>query len=180
MAHALSLVYIVGGYLGRRFASKSNSGGRQWRPRTAARLTKRRMKRLLIMQPHTSGDRHHHNSGPGRGRRREGRDPADGFVAALLQHAKTWQRPKSRLRKEFLESVRAFMRVVEIMWSCGLVEACTGVGPLKYPCMKAYRQTVVFNVFNVSYRAIRIALKCGLRRVCPLCSSRGSVSTANP
>jgi hypothetical protein len=135
---AVSLVYAVGGYLGRRFASKSNSGRRQRRPRTAAWFTKRRMKRLLITQPRTSGDRHHHNSGPGRRRRRQGRDPAaDGFVAALLssllQHAKTWQQPKSRLRKEFLESIRDLMRVVEMMWSCRNMH-WGAMGPLKYPC----------------------------------------------
>jgi hypothetical protein len=36
VANALTLTYVVGGYLGRRFASRSNGGGRRLQWRTAA------------------------------------------------------------------------------------------------------------------------------------------------
>jgi hypothetical protein len=51
VATTLSLTYAVGGYLGRRFASKSNGGGRRWRRRGIMHhlswLTERRMKGWL-------------------------------------------------------------------------------------------------------------------------------------
>jgi nuclear-control-of-ATPase protein 2 len=135
VAPALSLVYILGGYFGRLFASSGGHKGGGRRRRTAAWLTMRRIERLLITQPNTSEDQHHRTQAQAEDRGAEGTKGAippltTGLlllsVSSLRQYAETWLPPRSRLREGFLEDVGDLedprlgreekMRVVERMW----------------------------------------------------------------
>ena len=135
MAPAQSLVYVVGGYLGRLFASSSGHVGGGKRRRTAAWLTMRRIERLLITQPRTCSNQHHHTHARAEHHNAEGTNGAippltTGLlllsVSSLRQYAETWLPQMSRLREGFLEDVGDLedprlgreekMRVVERMW----------------------------------------------------------------
>ena len=138
VAPALSLVYVVGGNMGKLFASSHGQmGGR--RRRTAAWLAMRRIERLLITQPDTRGharhpththEEHHDTNGPNGST--SGRVPhlTAGLlllsVSSLRQYAETWLPLRSRIREGFLEDVGDLedprlgrdekLRVVERMW----------------------------------------------------------------
>jgi len=135
VAPALSLVYVVGGVMGRLIASSSSHVGGGRRRRTTAWLTMRRIERLLITQPRTRSHEHHrthtnaeHNDAKGT----KGAIPplTTGLlllsVSYLRQYAETWLPPRSRLREGFLEDVgdledprldrEGKLRVVERMW----------------------------------------------------------------
>lgn len=133
-----SLVYFVGGYLGRVFASSRGHKGGARRRRMAAWLTMRRIERLLITQPgahkslqhhtHTHAEVEHHGAKGTKG----GAIPSltTGLlllsVSSLRKYAETCLPPRSRLREGFLEDVGDLedprlgreekMRVVERMW----------------------------------------------------------------
>ncbi|KAI9451392.1 NCA2-domain-containing protein [Russula earlei] len=130
VAPALSLVFVVGGYLGRLYSSSHGRMGGV-RRRTATWQAMRRIERLLIAQPHTAEDEHRHAYQAGR-RDANGAIPplTAGLlllsVSSLRQYAETWLPPRSRLREGFLEDVGYLedprlgreekMRIVERMW----------------------------------------------------------------
>jgi nuclear-control-of-ATPase protein 2 len=134
VAPALSIVYIVGGNMGRLFASRHGQMGGK-RQRVAAWLAMRRIERLLITQPNTHGQERPHTH-----TQVEHQD-MDGVtrtiphltagllllsVSSLRQYAETCLPLGSRLREGFLEDVGDLedprlgreekMRVVERMW----------------------------------------------------------------
>ena len=138
VAPALSLVYVVGGNMGKLFASShGHMGGK--RRLTVAWLAMRRIERLLITQPDTHGharhpththEEHHDTNGP------NGSTPSSiphltaGLlllsVSSLRQYAERWLPLRSRIREGFLEDVGDLedprlgrdekLRVVERMW----------------------------------------------------------------
>jgi len=134
VAPALSLAYVVGGNVGRLYASSHGQlGGR--RRRTAAWMAMRRIERLLITQPHVREHEPHHTHT--QAERHDARDTKDTIlpltagllllsVSSLRQYAETWLPPRSRLREGFLEDVGDLedprlgreekLRVVERMW----------------------------------------------------------------
>jgi nuclear-control-of-ATPase protein 2 len=133
VAPALSLAYVVGGNVGRLYASSHGQlGGR--RRRTAAWMAIRRIERLLITQPHTREHEPHTHTQP---EHRDARDTKDTIlpltagllllsVSSLRQFAEMWLPPRSRLREGFLEDVGDLedprlgreekLRIVERMW----------------------------------------------------------------
>ncbi|KAI0297731.1 ATP synthase regulation protein NCA2-domain-containing protein [Russula brevipes] len=134
VAPALSLAYVVGGNVGRLYASSHGQlGGR--RRRTAAWMAMRRIERLLITQPYARGHEPHHTHT--QAEHHDARDTKDTIlpltagllllsVSSLRQYAETWLPPRSRLREGFLEDVGDLedprlgreekLRVVERMW----------------------------------------------------------------
>jgi nuclear-control-of-ATPase protein 2 len=134
VAPALSIVYIVGGNMGRLFASRhGHMGGK--RRRMAAWLAMRRTERLLIMQPGTRGHERHHTHTQAEPQDTDGTmgtipHLTAGLlllsVSSLRQYAETCLPLRSRLREGFLEDVGDLedprlgreekMRVVERMW----------------------------------------------------------------
>jgi nuclear-control-of-ATPase protein 2 len=131
VAPALSLVYVMGGIMGKLITSSSSHVGGRRRQRTAAWLTMRRIERLLITQPHAHHDTHvkteqHDTKGT------KGAIPplTTGLlllsVSSLRQYAETRLPLRSRLREGFLEDVGDLedprlgreekLRVVERMW----------------------------------------------------------------
>jgi nuclear control of ATPase protein 2 len=135
VAPALSLVYVMGGIMGKLIASSSSHVGGGRRRRTAAWLTMRRIERLLITQPRARGHEHHnthvkaeqHDTKSTRG----AIPPlTTGLlllsVSSLRQYAEAWLPLRSRLREGFLEDVGDLedprlgreekLRVVERMW----------------------------------------------------------------
>jgi nuclear control of ATPase protein 2 len=135
VAPALSLVYIMGDYLGRLFTSNRGHVGGGRRRRTAAWLTVRRIERLLIAQLRTRRDHPHHTDTQEEHHNDEdtkGMIPplTAGLlllsVSSLREYAEKWLPPRSRLREGFLEDVGDLedprlgreekMRVVERMW----------------------------------------------------------------
>jgi nuclear control of ATPase protein 2 len=133
VAPALSLVYVMGGYLGRLYAGVSSHGrlgGK--RRRMAAWSAMRRIERLLIMQPRAQHGLGHHTQVVEHPEGRKGALPhlTAGLlllsVSSLRQYAETWLPPRSRLREGFLEDVGDLedpglgreekMLVVEKMW----------------------------------------------------------------
>jgi nuclear-control-of-ATPase protein 2 len=135
VAPALSLVYVIGGIMGKLIASSSGHVGGRRRQRTAAWLTLRRIERLLITQPRTGGHEHHHTYvkvGQRDTKGTKGTIPplTTGLlllsVSSLRQYAETRLPLRSRLREGFLEDVGDLedprlgreekLRVVERMW----------------------------------------------------------------
>ena len=138
VAPALSLVYVVGGNMGKLFtSSRGHMGGK--RRRTAAWLAMRRIERLLITQPGIHGHAHHfihtqaeHHDTKGVDGNTSGTIPhlTAGLlllsVSSLRQYAETWLPLRSRIREGFLEDVGDLedprlgrdekLRVVERMW----------------------------------------------------------------
>lgn len=135
VAPALSLVYVVGGIMGKLIASSGSHVGGGRRRRTAAWLTMRRIERLLITQPRTRRHEHHHtraNAEQHESKSTMGAIPplTTGLlllsVSSLRQYAETWLPLRNRLREGFLEDVGDLedprlgreekLRVVERMW----------------------------------------------------------------
>lgn len=138
VAPALSLVYVVGGNIGKLFASSHGHVGSK-RQRTAAWLAMRRIERLLITQPGIHGPSRnftythaeHHDTEDVNGNT-SGTIPhlTAGLlllsVSSLRQYAETWLPLRSRIREGFLEDVGDLedprlgrdekLRVVERMW----------------------------------------------------------------
>jgi nuclear control of ATPase protein 2 len=134
VAPALSIVYIVGGKMGRLFASRHGQMGGK-RQRTVAWLAMRRIERLLITQPNTHGQEHHHAHTQAEHQDTDGVTSTIPHltagllllsVSSLRQYAETCLPLRSRLREGFLEDVGDLedprlgreekMRVVERMW----------------------------------------------------------------
>jgi nuclear-control-of-ATPase protein 2 len=130
VAPALSLVYVMGGIMGKLIASSgSHVGGGRW-SRTAAWLTMRRIERLLITQPR----RHHTQVTAEQHDIKSTKDAIPALTTGLLllsvsslrQYAETRLPLRSRLREGFLEDVGDLedprlgreekLRVVERMW----------------------------------------------------------------
>ena len=128
VAPALSLVYVVGGHLGRFYwSSHKLLGGRK--RRTAAWLAMRRIERLLITQPGGRANEHRHvdpradehrhadaRAEVGQCGDATDKDPNGAIppltagllllsVSSLRQYGETWLPPRSRLREGFLEDV---------------------------------------------------------------------------
>lgn len=133
VAPALSLVYVMGGIMGKLIASSSSHVGGGRRRRTAAWLTMRRIERLLITQPRTR--KHEHTRIKAEQydtKSTKGAIPplTTGLlllsVSSLRQYAETWLPLRSRLKEGFLEDVGDLedprlgreekLRVVERMW----------------------------------------------------------------
>lgn len=135
VAPALSLVYVMGGIMGKLIASSSSHVGGGRTRRTAAWLTMRRIERLLITQPRTRKHEHPHTHVKGEQHDTKGTKGAippltTGLlllsVSSLRQYAETRLPLRSRLREGFLEDVGDLedprlgreekLRVVERMW----------------------------------------------------------------
>jgi len=132
VAPALSLVYVMGGIMGKLIASSSSHVGGGRRPRTAAWLTMRRIERLLITQPRTRRHHTHVKAEQHDIKSTKGAIPplTTGLlllsVSSLRQYAETRLPLRSRLREGFLEDVGDLedprlgreekLRVVERMW----------------------------------------------------------------
>jgi nuclear control of ATPase protein 2 len=134
VAPALSIVYIVGGNMGRLFASRhGHMGGK--RRRMAAWLAMRRIERLLITQPGTHRHERHHTHTQAESQDSDGTNGTIPHltagllllsVSSLRQYAETCLPLRSRLREGFLDDVGDLedprlgreekMRVVERMW----------------------------------------------------------------
>ena len=135
VAPALSLVYVMGGIMGKFIASSSSHVGGGRRRRAAAWLTMRRIERLLITQPRTHRHEHHRicvNAEQHDTKSTNGAIPplTTGLlllsVSSLRQYAETQLPLRSQLREGFLEDVGDLedprlgreekLRVVERMW----------------------------------------------------------------
>ena len=132
VAPALSLVYVMGGYVGSLYAGASSHGrlgGR--RRRMAAWSAMRRIERLLITQPRARHSQEGHTQAdPPAGTKGALPHLTAGLlllsVSSLRQYAETWLPPRSRLREGFLEDVGDLedpglgreekMLVVQRMW----------------------------------------------------------------
>lgn len=132
VAPALSLVYVVGGYLGSLYAGTSSHGrlgGR--RRRMAAWSAMRRIERLLITQPRARHSQEGHTQAePPEGTKGALPHLTAGLlllsVSSLRQYAETWLPSRSRLKEGFLEDVGDLedpglgreekMLVVQRMW----------------------------------------------------------------
>ena len=135
VAPALSLIYVMGGIIGKLIASSSGHVGGGRRQRMTAWLTMRRIERLLIMQPRTRRHEHHHTHVKAEQYDTKGTKGAIPpltigllllSVSSLRQYAETRLPLRSRLREGFLEDVGDLedprlgreekLRVVEKMW----------------------------------------------------------------
>lgn len=136
VAPALSLVYVMGGIMGKLIVSSGTHVGGGRRRRTAAWLTMRRIERLLITQPRTRRHEHQytHVKAEQQHDTKSSKDAIPPLTTGLLllsmsslrQYAETRLPLRSRLREGFLEDVGDLedprlgreekLRVVERMW----------------------------------------------------------------